>query len=402
MSMASAAPARRAFQAFVWMGLALALASLAVGVYHAMVSSVDFQWSPARLLWQGVNPFEYGLRPQHPDIILTQVPAYGHLLYILLWPYAMLDWPSAKGAWMLSNLSFLAGGLGLLWCTLPNDGRRQFVFASLLLCIGFAARNVLANGQHTLLLFFALTVFLIYRDRPLVAGVALAVVLTKYSFGLQVALLALLLGQYRVLAIAVGLNALGVVAFGALCGSGGLDLLLAPVRVARVVTAIGCGDLLSLGRRLSGGDPFGNTPLVLLSAAVNLGYFAWLKTRLRGIDTRSLDTPTVALLLAGSLYLSLGTAYHLKYDYVLVLFGLYAFIARAALRPTALLGLIGLHFLVFWTLPRFDSLFGPGPMGTGLVAFMIGSFIFMAFFCMRTALSGPEARARSPLSALAT
>ena len=364
----------------------LALGSLGIGVNTALHSSMDYQWSPARVLWGGVNPYQYYLASSHPDIILTQAPNYGHLLYLMLWPYAQLSWMGAKVAWATTNIALLGGGLWLLARRLENRTQIQlFAAAALLLCIGFSVRNVLANGQQTMLIFVAMVLFYVYREKPLVAGLALAVVLTKYSFGLQVALLAVVVGYYRPVMVAAVTSIAAIVIFGLISQSEGAALLTGPLSVARVSTAIGFGDLMSLGRRLGQRDPLASLPIIILSVALNLAYFATIKYAFR--NAARLEARQLALLLAGTIYLSFATIYHLKYDYMLLIFCLFAFIVSGAVRQRGLIWIAAAHFVFFWTLPRYDSLYTEGATATALVCAMIVSFVALAIYCLHLALA---------------
>ena len=377
--------------AFVVMGM-LAVVSLGIGVNTALHSSMDYQWSPARVLWGGVNPYQYYLAPLHPDIILTQAPNYGHLLYLLLWPYAQLSWMGAKVAWATTNIALLGGGLWLLARRLENRIQIQnFIAAALLLCIGFSVRNVLANGQQTMLIFVAMVLFYVYREKPLVAGMALAVVLTKYSFGLQVALLAMVVGYYRPVIVAAVISIAAIVLFGLISQSEGTALLTGPLSVARVSTAIGFGDLMSLGRRLGQRDPLASLPIIILSVVLNLAYFATIKYVFR--HAARLGARQIALLLAGTIYLSFATIYHLKYDYMLLIFCLFAFILSGAVQQRALIWIAAAHFVLFWTLPRYDSLYTEGVAAIVLVCAMILSFMSLAIYCLHLALAIERSKA---------
>ena len=103
----SNAHARRVL--LVLLGLA-ALISTIQGFRNALALSMDFQWSPSVLFWNGTNPYShYLLGNADGAIILTQVPNYLHALYILFWPFAAIDFESAKALWAATNIALAIG-----------------------------------------------------------------------------------------------------------------------------------------------------------------------------------------------------------------------------------------------------------------------------------------------------
>ena len=57
------------------------------------------------LFIEGTNPYAHHLNGNHDGrLVLSQWPNYGHLLYFLLIPFGLLDWPAAKLAWAVFNL----------------------------------------------------------------------------------------------------------------------------------------------------------------------------------------------------------------------------------------------------------------------------------------------------------
>lgn len=338
----------------------LSLGSLAVGWRNALTSSKDFQWSPARLFWEGVNPYQYFLNPDHPQLILSQTPNYGHLLYYILFPYSGLSWDAAKAAWALTNV--LLFGAVVAWMgsqVQPGAWRKWLLVTAALVCIGYPVRNVIGNGQQTLLCLFALLAMWQFRENFLVSGLCLAILVTKYSFGLQIGFLMLLLGYWRVILVGGCLSLLAVLGLALQTDTPFLVALFQPLSVARSGTAIGFADLMSLGRLVSGGDAYASQPLLVASLLANLAFFGWVGwQRWQSAGHRSDGD---ILLLAAAVYLSLGTVYHLKYDLVFMLFGVYALLNAQALSGRGLGALVAVQFVMFWLVPGFDAKMQPNP-----------------------------------------
>jgi hypothetical protein len=61
----------------------------------------DFQYSPAKLFWDGTNHYEYILNKKdeltnNKKIILSQNGEYGHILYIIFYPFTLTNFENTK------------------------------------------------------------------------------------------------------------------------------------------------------------------------------------------------------------------------------------------------------------------------------------------------------------------
>ena len=75
--------------------------------------SQDFQYSPAKLFWEGTNHYEYILNKKdeltkNKKIILSQNGEYGHVLYIIFYPFTLTNFENAKKIWTVLNCLFAA------------------------------------------------------------------------------------------------------------------------------------------------------------------------------------------------------------------------------------------------------------------------------------------------------
>ena len=55
-----------------------------------LFKQLDFQWSPSKLVWEGINHYEYMLDGNRKKIIGSQYGEYLHGLYILIYPFTLL------------------------------------------------------------------------------------------------------------------------------------------------------------------------------------------------------------------------------------------------------------------------------------------------------------------------
>ena len=92
----------------LWLGTVLAALSVIDAMRNAMLWSLDFQWSPLRLLTRHIDPWGVYLAgdPGH-KILLNQVPNYLHELYVLLLPLGYLPYTAAKIIWAVINVALV-------------------------------------------------------------------------------------------------------------------------------------------------------------------------------------------------------------------------------------------------------------------------------------------------------
>lgn len=226
-----------------------ALVSCGQGVRNALLYSQDFQWSPAKVLLSGADPFAVWLSGDAArQIILTQTPNYAHLLYLLLLPVGALPWVAAKPFWAAANLLFAVASCWLL----SRDERVPKPFALAILCVFLAStplRMVIGNGQQVLLSLFCLYLGWTLPG-TLTASFFLAVGFSKYTFALPFALGLLLERRIGRLVGALSFLGAGWLVFSALSSSSPLVTLLEPLRVGSQAVGLGIADVMSLGNAL--------------------------------------------------------------------------------------------------------------------------------------------------------
>jgi hypothetical protein len=127
---------------------------------------------------------------------------------LLVMPLSLLPLGWGAAVWLALNQLLL--GLTVYFLLIELGGRKPSVFEFALIAIGvFAFRGTLVtllNGQITIVLMLALTLFLVFikRDKPFWAGVALAFIILKPNpfiiFAPLIALWLILHKKYRIIA----------------------------------------------------------------------------------------------------------------------------------------------------------------------------------------------------------
>lgn len=153
---------------------------------------------------------------------LSHVPANTAPLLLLLSPLAFLPWPIAKNVWLVVNLLLIVLIPWLTLRLLPPSLQLLFP-VNWLAAFAFYAmkgpRVAVATGQTSLLVFALMLITLRLRQRSwLWAGVALGLALGKYSLSLPIVLFLLLEKRWRLLGVAVGVQAVGLLVVSGLAG----------------------------------------------------------------------------------------------------------------------------------------------------------------------------------------
>lgn len=304
--------------------LAISLFVVLYSYNKAINNSRDMPWYPAKIYTEGQNPYVAFLEGE--TWFKAQAPNYPPLLYTICYPIGLMGWESAKRTWFFINSVFLFGGLFLLW----KKAKISFVYLasiSSLALLGYTTSNVLSNGQFTIWVFFFLTLSWVYRHMSLVMIVGLSIVLIKYSFGLPILLGFFLAGYRKEVLAAVGVHFSLVVMWAYRFDLNFLEILIAPLQVARVSTAVGPSDLLSIGRIIyeTNSTSFSVFSINGITITIFLVYVAYIFICLRyKIDS--------IIVIVTSVLLSLFTLFHLGYDHFILLFVLPFLLQRFGFR----------------------------------------------------------------------
>lgn len=169
----------------IFFGLIIALfavISITQGVLNALtdLGSQDFQYTPSRMLLDGINAFE-AWQINKADFLLKQSPNYLPLLYYLLAPFGALTWHEAKIAWAMLNVMISFYVSYRLWNNYKSD-RYLALLVSLLFLSSTPVRNTIGSGQHGLLITVVLIALFSFKN-DFLKGLFLSIATTKYSIG---------------------------------------------------------------------------------------------------------------------------------------------------------------------------------------------------------------------------
>ena len=141
----------------IFIFLITSLISIIKSFNDAQILSFDFHYSPAKLVAEGTNIYQYILEGKHdygPDdkLMHDQNGNYAQGLFIILFPFTFLDWDNAKLLWSLINI--------IIAIMIPLILSKKFKLDNLqtliVCCIFFSStifRIHIGYGQQTLILF---------------------------------------------------------------------------------------------------------------------------------------------------------------------------------------------------------------------------------------------------------
>ncbi len=308
--------------------------TLAYMLYNSFTNplgSIDFHsyWYAAHFLREGRDPYQAYLTtttptppisyldgitvnddPAQPN--LQQVPVNTAPILLLLAPLAYLSWVPAKGVWLVLNMLLM---LIAPWLTLWLAGQHDIKLSrwgQIAVAVAFyaiaAPRFVVGYGQTSLLVYdLMMGALLLYRQHPVMAGVALGIALSKYSLVFPILLLFAYRQQWRVLAVAAAVQFAGVLVINGIGGTTLFTTLQAYLVLASEHTA---KSGIHIGSLYNGSTLF----RVVAPLGLTLGVGALLYRQRR----RFVSIGEFSLIVIGLLW-GVLVVYHRMYDGLLLL-----------------------------------------------------------------------------------
>lgn len=297
----------------VLLGLA-ALFSLTIGVRHALaLGSSDLQWGGSHLLWGHVDPWMQRLDQPTLHSDHFSPPNYLHLLYVVLWPLALLPFATAQAAWCACSVLCSIVVVVLLTRFYDLTTREGFVVLALL-WMSSPFRVVLEVGQISMfeLLFFCLA---FTARTPVVRGLSLGFSAVKYSFAPVTWAFLFWRRKFLVPLVATALCVVGLFSCFLLLDTPLLRLACEPFLVSRIAVNPGVADwmtLIEFGLRGNVGVHLAQT-ISYYTAMIASCAFAFMLSRLHLRKGAELCLLSIASLLFFK---------HLIYDYVFLVIAL--------------------------------------------------------------------------------
>jgi hypothetical protein len=229
----------------LWVGTVVAILSVADGIRNSMLHSLDFQWSPAKLLAQHIDPWATYLAgdPSH-RILLNQVPNDLHELYIAMLPFGYVPLMPAKIIWAIINVALVLLSCWLVANLYELHGRKAWLL-TLLVLTSTSARVTIGNGQVTALVLASLALWAVAqssRSRGWLLGIAWL----KYSVPPVLAAFLVLRRRWRLLFYSLLPPAFGFLFFFAWLRTPFFTLLLEPFRTSTNNVSPGLANIMAV------------------------------------------------------------------------------------------------------------------------------------------------------------
>ena len=170
-------------------------------IFNEENTLADFQWSPAKLVWEGVNHYQYMMNGNIDNkIILTQNGEYHQGLYILFYPFTLLQWEYAKILWTLINI-FLLIIIPLSLCKKFGLTKEKTLFAIVCILIMISSKQNLGLGQQNL--FIMLFLILPFISEKKLSYILSGISYFKYNTGYALFLLIISERKYKILILSL-------------------------------------------------------------------------------------------------------------------------------------------------------------------------------------------------------
>lgn len=285
-------------------------------IQNAINNSSDFQWSPTKLILDGINPYDIWLSGNSKDLfIAAQNPNYIPSLYLLFLPYALLPLEVAIFLNAIFNVFFMIFIVHFLGNIFDLNIKLRFLIFSIF-CISFPTRTSIHLGQTSLLclFFFILGIYFLEKNNNKLNSLGYLIFgmgFFKYTFAPSFFLGILnLYKKKKIMLLSLLFPLIGYFYFAIMTNSNFFGNLFKPLLVAKenvTLNMIGQGDLMSLfdSLTIAPNTFFIGTISLLLSILVP--YLAF-KYKLKGISYWSVISIS-----------SLCFFRHLYYDYVFLI-----------------------------------------------------------------------------------
>ena len=149
-------------------------------VSKGLVNGCDFQWKPAVLLWEGVNHYERFMISGRDSEFLCQGGEYAHFFHVLLYPFTLFSWETARVIWLIVNIIFVFL-IPVLICKSMGLSRYKTILLLLIFITCYPSRMTLNYGQQSLFVLFIMLIPFIFNNK--LSSIFAGFSYIKYSTG---------------------------------------------------------------------------------------------------------------------------------------------------------------------------------------------------------------------------
>lgn len=276
-----------------------------------VIDGFDFQWSPAVLFWEGINPYEYFIDGNKNNRILpVQWPNYAHLTYIVLYPFTLFhSYQLVNIIWGLTNFCLAILSVIIL-CRHCNLFFRDTIIILFIFLCSTPFRLTIYGGQFSLVVLICFTSFIIKKEY--LSNLLLGFSYMKYSFAPPLFFFILFKRGFKAALLSTLVCVLGWIAFSLFLDINPFKTLLQPLKVNLVnIPWPGAADIMSIVRMIFSNTNSTISQIFFYGVPLFLSVlFSWYTARTSGSKSFQLSIISIACLV---------TFRHAPYDFVLLL-----------------------------------------------------------------------------------
>src|SRR5215216_422783 len=324
------------------------LYALAVAAYIFIetgkpLGSRDFHqfWYAGNFIIQGRDPYEAYFADAKPNLPirylngvtvdeypvaqpeLAIIPSNTPVMLLLLTPFSFFSWNVAKWLVLIVNLILMLITGWLVLRRIPFAGVRLARLDELLLFLVYfdlsATRIAIENGQTTLLVFLLMMIAILYAERSWqIAGSALGIALSKYSLSLPIFLFFLYKRNFKVILLAIAVQALGVLGLAAIGRTSPVTVAQENVRLLFELFDQPGVHLARFFEIFTDNHLLTEIPVLIMTLLVFIPLFLWLRGR---SSTRAATEDVIDFHILTILFIwTMLVAYHRLYDTLILIF----------------------------------------------------------------------------------
>jgi hypothetical protein len=282
-------------------------------------------------MWSGINHYEKFLIQGNYDF-QCQGGQYAHILHVILFPYTLVNWETAKIMWVLTNLFFVFC-IPLLISRHLNISKYKTVLLILIFITCYPTRMTINYGQQSLFVLFFLLISIYEKSNLKVFFSGFSII--KYSSGYVLFLNYLLRRDFKNLLIASLPYIIGWIFYFNYTNSNWLVNFFEPIELILSTGYTRTGDLYSLCKiyLLEGKSGFYGYLLILLIFLINI-FFIY---QINSINIFFLKFSLI-------LICPLVFFPHSNYDYVLM----FPLLCYSIFKIELLINKINFYFIIYY------------------------------------------------------
>lgn len=194
------------------------------------IGSADFNWQPTKCVFEGINHYSsYLIRDSKCLIFMSQLGEYAQGMYIILYPFSLLDWEMAKTSWLIINILLLL--FIVYFLSKKNElDPIEILFVLFVTFYTIVTRVNFIMGQHTILILTFLSLPFIWKNK--VTYIFSGVSYFKYHIGYGLFLFFLVSKKYKTLFLSLLPCIIGWLTYSFITDTGLIENLFQPFNLA--------------------------------------------------------------------------------------------------------------------------------------------------------------------------